>query len=137
MNWEECEKAFIRKITPDKEKIQSILDTAIKRKKYVESQKADNETVSFIIEGYYEIIKELLIALLLKNGMKSKNHQCMISYFYRNYQDYEFEARLISQMCYLRNRLNYYGEIIDLAFYDKNKENILKTIDLLQNMIKS
>lgn len=135
MSWEECEKTFIRKVTLDKEHIQSIKDTAAKRRKYIESQKADKETVSFIIEGYYEIIKELLIALLLKNGLKSKNHQCLISYFYKNFPDYESEAHLISQMCYLRNRLNYYGEIIDLSFYDKNKEDIIKTIDLLLHLI--
>lgn len=136
MNWNQCEKEFIRKITPDEEKIDSIQERARRRLKFVKDQKADQNNVSFIIEGYYEIIKELLVALLLKNGLKSKNHQCLITYFYKENQDLEFETNLIFQLSYLRNRLNYYGESIDLSFYDKNKKDIENLIDLLNNKLK-
>ena len=48
---------------------------------YIRAVKANENNVSFIVEGYYEVIKEFLVALLLSNGLRSKNHQCMISYF--------------------------------------------------------
>lgn len=136
MNWNECEKEFIRKVEIDKERIKSIFEQAMQRKKMIESIKTSGENISFIVEGYYEVIKELLVAYLLKNGLKSKNHQCLITYFYMKNNEYEFEADLISQMCYLRNRLNYYGEMIPLNFYNKNKENIKKIIKLLVDLIK-
>ena len=136
MSWAECEKEFIRKISPDKEKIASIIELAAKRLKFTQSQKVNKETTSFIVEGYYEIIKELLVALLLKDGFKSKNHQCLISYFYKKYKDYEFETNLISQMSYLRNRLNYYGEQIDPSFYEKNKKEIIRLIQFLVKTVK-
>jgi len=136
MDWGECEKNFIRDVTVDKEKISSIIDIVLRRKSFIESNEVTKENVSFVIEGYYEIIKELLVALLLRNGLKSKNHQCLISYFHKNYPDYEFEANLILQMSYLRNKLNYYGESIDIAFYDKNKDDIIKIIELLLKIVK-
>ena len=136
IDWNKCEEEFIRKITPDNEKIASIIETAEKRKKFIRSQEVNQENVSFIIEGYYEVIKELLVALLLKNGLKSKNHQCLISYFYKEYPDHEFEANLISNLSYLRNRLNYYGESIDISFYQKNEKDIGDIIELLLKIIK-
>ncbi|MBW2974010.1 hypothetical protein KY346_06510 [Candidatus Woesearchaeota archaeon] len=136
MDWGECKRQFIRTVTPDKEKINSILDTVSKRRKFIDSQQVNKDNVSFIIEGYYEIIKELLVALLLKHGLKSKNHQCLISYFYRKHSDREFEANLISEMSYLRNRLNYYGEAVDISFYEKNKEEIMKIIQFLMSLVE-
>jgi uncharacterized protein (UPF0332 family) len=136
IDWGECRRQFIRSMSPDQEKINSILDTVIKRKKFVEIQQVNEDNVSFIIEGYYEIIKELLVALLLKHGLKSKNHQCLISYFYQKHPDYEFETNLISEMSYLRNRLNYYGETVDISFYEKNKKEIIKIIQFLKSLVE-
>jgi len=138
MNWNRCEKEFILKITPDQEKIESVIETAESRLKFIKTAetKTENENVSFIVEGYYEAIKELLIALMLKDGLKSKNHQCIITYFYKKHPEYEFETNLISQMSYLRNRLEYYGEKIDITFYKKNKEEIKKLANMLIKIIK-
>ncbi|MBW2976987.1 hypothetical protein KY347_06085 [Candidatus Woesearchaeota archaeon] len=135
MSWGLCASKFIRNVEVDEEQIISIVETADKRLEFIKSNKVTNENVSFIVENYYEIVKELLVALLLKNGIKSSNHQCLISYFYKEFPDYEFEANLISQMSRLRNRLNYYGEKIDFEFYDKNKKEFGKLIALIKNLI--
>jgi len=137
MDWQECEKEFIREAEIDHSRIKSIIDRALQRKKVVDSIVIDETTVSFVIEGYYEVIKEMLVAYLLKNGLRSKNHQCLISYFYLKNPQCESEANLISRMSYYRNRLNYYGETIPLRFYSKNKEDILEIIALLKNIINS
>lgn len=135
MEWTECEKEFVRKTFIDAEKIKSLVETAVKRQKYIESQEVTKESVSFVIEGYYEAIKELLSAFLLKHGIKSKNHQCLITFFYRQNPDYGYEANLISQMSYLRNRLNYYGEPVEMGFYEKNRKEIKRIIGLLRSKI--
>ena len=135
MNWKKCEQEFIRKVFPDKEKVKSLIEIAESRLKFVKSFEITKETASFVIENYYEIIKELLTALLLKNGLRSKNHQCLISYFYKEHPDYEFEANLIQQMSFLRNRLEYYGELIDKSFLDKNQAEIEKLIKLLNSLV--
>ena len=135
MNWNECQNNFIREIERDPAKIKSIIETAIQRHEFISKIEVTKENVSFIIEGYYEIIKELMIALLLNNGFRSKNHQCLISYFYKHFKQYEAEAHLISQMSYLRNRLDYYGEQIDFAFYEKNKLKIEQIITILKSLV--
>ena len=127
MDWEECKREFIRKIEIDEERTDSIKKMALKRlemTKEIESSKPiSQENVSFIIEDYYEVIKELLIAYMLKNGMRSKNHQCLISYFYKENPEHEREVFLIAQMSFFRNRLDYYGEKVPLDFYTDNKDD--------------
>ena len=136
MNWGLCREKFVKNIEVDAEKVASVVEAAKSRINHIKSIAASKENVSFIVEGHYEAIKELLVALLLSNGLRSKNHQCLISYFYKNYPDYEAEANLISQMSYLRNRLDYYGEQIDFGFYEKNKADFDSIANLLINLIE-
>lgn len=135
MDWSECQEKFIRRVEKDEFRKKSIIERALQRKKYIELQKIDEENVSFIIEGYYEVIKELLVAYLLQDGLRSKNHQCLFTYFYRKNQQYEGEVNLISQLSYYRNRLDYYGEAIPFSFYERNKEEIIKIIELLKRLL--
>ena len=135
MNWSECESKFIRKAEIDKERVNSIIEKAEIRLKLTKTIKIDMKTVSFVVEGYYEVIKELLVAYLLTNGLKSGNHQCLITYFYKENSDYEYEAKLISQLSFYRNRLNYYGETIPMSFYEKNKKEFEEIIKIIENLI--
>ena len=136
MNWSECERKFIRKVHVDKERISSITGKAMQRLKRARTTEISPENVSFIVEDYYEVIKELLVACLLKDGLRSKNHQCLISYFYRKHPALEREAYLISQMSYFRNRLDYYGEEIPPEFYKDNKRSFEKIISILLELIE-
>ena len=136
MDWKECEEKFIRDVQVDKNKINSLLKAAEKREYVISKMDVDKDSVSFVVEGYYEIVKELLVALLLSKGLKSSNHQCLLTYFYKTYPEHESYSHLISQMSYLRNRLNYYGELIDYSFYEKNSEKIKKVIAILNSLIK-
>ena len=135
MGWNECENEHIRRVEVDNEKIKSILSLVDKRFAFIQSMIADENNVSFIVENYYEATKELLVALLLKRGLKSKNHQCLITYFYQNYPQYEGEAYLMLQMSYLRNKLDYYGEPIDVTFYNKHKEDFITIINTIKKLI--
>lgn len=136
MSWKKCEMEFIRKVEIDNERFNSIIKKALQRLERARSTKISLENVSFVVEDYYEVIKELLVSYLLKNGMRSKNHQCLISYFYKQNPDNEREAHLISQMSFFRNRLGYYGEDIPMEFYNKNKEDFEKIIKLILHLIK-
>ncbi len=135
MNWKECERKFIRKVEIDMERIISIRKKALLRLKRARDTEVNLETVSFVVEDYYEVIKELLVSYLLLNGLKSKNHQCLISFFYMKNSNYEREAFLISQMSFFRNRLGYYGEDIPLKFYEKNKEDFEEIIQIILGLV--
>ena len=135
MDWAKCEREFIRRVEVDKARINSIVKKAIQRLNRAKDTKVNLETVSFVVEDYYEVIKELLVAYLLKNGLRSKNHQCLISFFYKENPNHEKEAYLISQMSFFRNRLNYYGEDIPMEFYQRNKEDFDGIIKLIKQLI--
>lgn len=136
MEWSECEEKFLRDVSPDKNKIKSMLDIAGSRQKFIETLAVNENSVSFITEGYYETIKELLVALLLTKGLRSSNHQCLITYFYLNYKEHESYAHLMSELSYLRNRLEYYGEQIIPDFYNKNINKMKALIKILKEIIK-
>lgn len=137
MDWGFCKKEFIKNVEKDSAKIVSLIKTADARIAFLKSAPFSLTQVSFLVEGYYEAIKELLTALLLSKGLRSKNHQCLIAYFYKNFPTYEGEAYLIAEMSYLRNRLNYYGEQIPPQFYEKNKERFDKIISIIKKIIET
>lgn len=131
MNWKMCEKEFVRKVEVDNERVLSIKKKTEKRLERARK----SEEIDFAVEDYYEVIKELLIAYLLKNGLRSKNHQCLISYFLKENPEHEREAMLIQQMSFFRNRLGYYGEDVPSEFYEENKENFEEVIKLIGGLI--
>lgn len=131
MDWKECERSFIRKASIDKAKISSLLEASAKRVRFLESIPSHGDNASFIVEGYYEAIKELLTALLLKHGMRSSNHQCLISYFYKAYPEHEGIAHFLLLLNHIRNRLNYYGELVESGFYAENKGRMHEAVSVL------
>lgn len=133
MSWKECEKNFIRKVSIDNEQIEALKEKALLRLNRARRTELLEENISFIVEDYYEVIKELLIAYMLSNGMRSKNHQCLISFFYKQNTHLDSEIMIISQMSFFRNRLEYYGETVPKEFYTKNKDNFEAIIKLILN----
>src|SRR3989338_10869984 len=136
MDWDICEKENIRKVSVDEDKIDSILKMCSARFKFVKKQEIDKETASIITENYYEIIKELLTALLLKNGLKSDNHECLISYFKKNCPNYEYETSIIHELKNIRNRITYDGIFVEKQYTVKNKMEFEHIIALSVKLIK-
>lgn len=134
MDWNLCKKKFIRDVERDNERIEALLMQSRRRMDVIRGIEPKKESISFIVEGYYEAVKEILIAFMLKGGMRSSNHQCLISYFYGKHPEMEYEANLILRMSYFRNRLNYYGENVPEAFYRKNKDDFERIIEKLAKL---
>ncbi len=136
MDWDTCEKEHIRVISFDEDKIKSILKMCSVRLKFIKKQIIDDETASIITEDYYEIIKELLTALLLKNGLKSDNHECLISFFKKNYPNLEYETGIIHELKFIRNRISYDGFFVEKEYLNKNKLEFEHIINLLLGLIE-
>ena len=132
MDFEICKREHLKSVSSDAEKIASIRKMCTARQRLITKAEIDNETSSIIAADYYEIIKELLVALLLKNGLKSDNHECLISFFKKNYPEYEYEARAIHQLKDARNRATYDGVFVKKEYIINNKlefEGIIKTLN--------
>ncbi len=123
MNWGECERTFIKKVSIDKERIEYLIKSA---KRDLEKARDEKEQ-DYEIERYYECIKK---------GIKIKKPQCLISYIYKENSDKESECRMILMLAYLRNRLSYYGEALNQEFLIENKKEIEKIIKWLFLLIK-
>ena len=136
MPWSVCKRSFVRIIKRDDNEVASIIKGAMLRKKRADEDFEKNKYVSFIMEDYYEIIKELLVAYMLKDGLRSKNHQCMISYFLMKNPNCDIEARLVGQMFFYKNKLNYYGKSVPKVFVLDNYNNFNKIIKLILSLIK-
>lgn len=135
MGWETCKKEHIREVEPDIEKINSIRKMCSVRQRIVRSIPIDKETASVATEDYYEIIKELLIALLLSYGYKSDNHECLVSFFKKQYQSYEYEAGIIHELKNIRNRITYDGIFVKKEYFDSNKLEFEHIIELLNKLV--
>ena len=136
MNWNICLKEHIKKIESDNEKIRSIQKMCDIRLRVIRDIQLDDETASIIASDYYEIIKELLIALLLKNGLKSDNHECLISFFRNNFSQHEYEAQAIHSLKNVRNRVSYDGVFVKKEYVDTNKLEFEHIIKLLNELLE-
>ena len=100
MNWDKCvAEKTINEIEPDKERVRSMLKMIEIRQKFWDSLVIilDEEFSSLLVEGYYEIIKELLTAYLNLNGLESSNHECLIRYFQKENPNLNVEAEKIDE----------------------------------------
>lgn len=135
MSWKLCEKCFLKRVEKDDWRVDTIIKMAKLRLEKIKMYRAIDE-VSFIVEDYYEVIKELLVAYMLRGGLRARNHQCLISYFAMKNSGYEREAHTILQMSYFRNRLDYYGESVPVKFYEMNKGEFKRIVGLILGLLE-
>ena len=135
MKWDICLNEHIKKVAVDNEKIGSIRKMCSVRLRVTQQVAIDDETASIVAEDYYEIIKELLVAFLLKNGLKSDNHECLISFFRYKFPEYEYEAKVVHQLKNVRNRVSYDGIFVKKDYVEANKLEFEHIIELLEGFL--
>jgi len=90
-----------------------------------------------IIEEYYEIIKELLTAIMYLDGYKTLSHVRLIEYFSSKYDFLNRkEIELIDTLRKFRISIVYYGRKISEEFLLNNEEEIRKIIKILLKVVK-
>lgn len=101
-------------VTPDSEKAKSILKMSSVRSEMITTLNQDKFT-SLVVENYYEIIKELITAIMLLDGFKTLSHVELIQYLKNTYKDdfLESEYELIDQLRKIRNRIAYDGFFVN------------------------
>jgi len=136
MDFEIYLKEHIKRIEPDNEKIKSIRKMCEVRLKIIRHIELDEETASVISTDYYEVIKELLTALLLKNGLKSDNHECLISFFRHKFPQYRYESNILHQLKNVCNRVSYDGIFVKKGYVSVNKLEFEHIIELLNRSLE-
>ncbi len=85
------------------------------------------------LEDYYEIIKELTSALMILDGLKSSNHECIVSYFAHRYPDHKYEAEKLHELKNIRNNIQYEASIPEDEYLTKNELEFIHIVDMLEH----
>ena len=125
------------RIYPDKEKVKSMLGLVGQREKFVYS--VDKEEFSTIIaETYYEIIKELITALFLLDGLKATGenaHKEVIDNLIKYKEFSEDEIKILQDLRIKRNKSMYEGKLIDNTYIENKEKKLKSIIGKLKNLI--
>ncbi len=124
------------KISPDKERAKNILKMT---ELIGERIKLQDKTrmAALIISDYYEIIKELLTALLLIDGYKTLSHKDLIDYIEQNYKEFtSHEISFMHELRMKRHKIVYEGLFVEYSFLKRNEAFIKQIIKKLKALIK-
>ncbi|MCK5474138.1 MAG: hypothetical protein KAI53_01920 [Candidatus Aenigmarchaeota archaeon] len=127
-------------ITPDRQKANSMHRMANTRLEMLSTM----DTVkypSLVIEGYYEVLKELITALTSLDGYKAKGegaHKILIEYVGESYKNEFCEADiyLLDELRRIRNKINYDGFFVKEEYVARNKKIIFEIIRKLNEIIE-
>ncbi|MBI4452858.1 hypothetical protein HY637_05490 [Candidatus Woesearchaeota archaeon] len=128
--WTEClNYSSAIKITPDKEKAESLIETAESRIQ-VSTKELTEKNANFVFEDYYSSILELVHAVVILDGYKVNNHICL-GYYIRDILKNEDLFRLFDDCRFKRNSLVYYGKRMD---FETAKDSIEKAKRLVKEL---
>lgn len=124
------------KMTPNPERAKNLLIQIEIRLKDARNKDAA-EFSTLIIEAYYEVIKELLTALLAVDGYKTLSHTTLIDYLRATYnkQITEHEIQIIDELRKTRNRIAYEGFVIKKDYHDRKAPIALEIITKLKTLV--
>jgi len=122
----------IFRITKNTNRAESLKEMAEERLEDISDEKKNYK----IVEEYYEIIKELITAIMYSDGFKTLSHKSLISYLEKNYKEFnKGEIILIDELRKLRNNIVYYGQKINQDFLINNKDEINEIIGKLREVV--
>lgn len=135
MNFDDCIKKGLVKKTAENKAISSSL-VKLANIRLEDIGKFSSTTLK--VESYYEVIKELITALLAADGYKSYSHECLICYIHDKFS-HKFtgmQIELIDQLRVIRNDIAYRGAFVDDDFLHRNENDILLIINTLKDLLE-
>lgn len=110
--WEDCIQTYSSvKVSPDKEKVKSLRETAEGRLSVV-TKEINEKNANYVFEDYYSSLLEMLHAIVLLDGYKVDNPICL-GYYLRDILKKENLFRAFDDCRFKRNSLIYYGKRMD------------------------
>jgi DNA-binding protein len=100
---------------------------------FIKNIKIDNNTANTSIKLCYDILHELIRAIMLKKGFSSIGngaHEAEVSYL-RKIGFKEKDIQFVDQLRYSRNSITYYGKILDKEYAQIVYEFLIKNYSIL------
>ena len=133
--WDEV-KNEVWKVKPDKQLTRSILKMVNVRLNAIKSLDK-KEFASIIAENYYEVIKELITAVMSVDGYKTLSHEVLASYLKQFYKTLDRnELFLIDQLRQVRNKIVYKGFFVQENYLEANENQLKFIIGKLRNILE-
>jgi len=130
-SWRDClESNSAVKVSPDKERAKSLIETAKERVSLI--KEITEKNCNFVFEDYYTSILELLQVLVILEGYKITNHVCL-GFYLRDILRKDDFYHIFDDVRYKRNSLTYYGKRMD---FETAKQTIEKCKRLIGSIIK-
>ena len=133
MDWKECKrKNLIKEAKVDKNLINSLVKSSLKKLQTQALLILNNDTASSKISLAYESLRDLLEALAIVNGYKIYNHECYCAFL----KEILLKSSLgdeFDDLRKIRNSINYYGKEIT----SEEAKLILKSIEDIIEKIKN
>ncbi len=125
----------IFRISKDRERAKDLIEMAEERVEMLRLIPKDKAYK--IVEEHYEIIKEMLTAIMYLDGYKTLSHIKLIEYFSENYKKLDSnQIRLIDTLRKYRNGIVYYGKKISRDFLRNNEDDIKEIAKTLFTLAK-
>lgn len=128
----------IIRVTPDKEKVKSILKMAETTLKMIET--IDAKTFpSNIVKEYYDVLRELASAVMLLEGFKTQGegaHKNIIEYLQRNNKINGYEFSFLDDLRITRNRIAYDGFFVAEDYLERKRKDIVAISEKLKILIE-
>lgn len=86
---------------------------------------------TILIEVHYELIKELLTALMHRDGFTSETHDCLFYYVEEKHSDMELDFEFLHELRKARNDIDYRGIKVPYKAWSELKMKIMLTIRYL------
>jgi len=137
MKWEDCLDYKIKKVKENPSQATALLQLSQRRLEFIE-QYGKNDFPQLLVESYYEVIKELISALLAIYGYKSYSHECLVSFIEEYYPSIfdEDQIKFIDSMRKLRSDIQYRGREIANDYLHRNQTKIITIINKLNDLVE-
>jgi len=124
------------RISPDIERARNILKMVALIQERIKTQ--DRIVMSaLIIADYYEVIKELITAILLIDGYKTLSHKDLIEYIREKYKEFTAnEISILDDLRIMRNRVSYEGFFVEPSYLNRNESLFKLTIKKLKQIVE-
>ncbi|MCK5022639.1 MAG: hypothetical protein KAS04_00555 [Candidatus Aenigmarchaeota archaeon] len=129
-------KNEIRKVRKDKSMARSIYKMIEVRSKAIKL--LDNEMfTSLKVESYYEIIKEIITAMMVIDGYKTLSHEVLIGYLKEFHDEFaDSDIIFIDGLRQLRNKIAYKGFFVNIYYMERNEERLESLSNKLRDILK-
>lgn len=135
ISWKQAlAKKVFSKTTPNRRLSLQLLHMAEIREDFLRG-KIDQKFIALRLEAYFDVIRELLLAHLYKNGWQCTNQFLLPLYAEHHFHQFHAESKAIKLLFYMKQKIHQYEYQKIADYLQKNEEILFETIAILKERL--